>query len=98
MAQGRASEIPDLVMYQVANIKLEQSVSRRPSPGKTRCLSQWLGKGPRVQEWMLNRLRAHADIQAACERGGACESKEECIHHAGRRNLSGLRVHATGFQ
>ena len=50
MAQVRASEIPDLVMHQVANIKLEQLVSRRPSPGKTRCLSQWLGKGPKVQE------------------------------------------------
>lgn len=38
-------------MHQVEIVKLEQLVSRRrPSPGKTRCLSQWLGKGPKVQE------------------------------------------------
>jgi len=52
MAQARASEIPDLFMHQIATVKLEQSVSRkRPSPGKTQCLSQWLGKGPKVQEY-----------------------------------------------
>lgn len=99
MAQVRASEIADSVMHQVANIKLDQSVSRRrTSPGKTGCLSQWLGKGPKVQEWVLNRLRAHADMQAACKHGGACESKEECIHQPRQRNLSGLTVHGTGFQ
>lgn len=98
MAQVRASEIADSIMHQVANIKLDQSVNRkRPSPGKTGCLSQWLGKGPKVQEWVLNRLRAQADMQAACKHGGACESKEERIHQPRQRNLSGLTVHGTGF-
>lgn len=78
MLQVRASEIPDLVTCQVEIVKLEQSVSRRrSSPGKTWCLSQSLGKGPKVQEWVLNRLRAHVDIQAAHEHRGAWQSKEE---------------------
>lgn len=77
MAQVRALGIPDLVMHQVVNIKLEQSVSRRSAPGKTRCLTQCLDRGPRVQSWMLNRLRAHAGIQAACRY--ACEYEEDYI-------------------
>lgn len=35
MAQVKALEISDLVMHQIVNIKLVQSVSRRSSPGKT---------------------------------------------------------------
>lgn len=97
MAQVRALEIPDLVTY-VVNIKLEQSVSRRSSPGKTQCLTQWLDRESKVQAWMLNRLRAHAGIQAACERGGICESEEDHIHRLGQRNLPGLRGHGTGFK
>lgn len=52
LAQVRASETPDFVMHQVVIIKLEQPVSRkRPSLGKSWCLSQCLGKRPKVQEY-----------------------------------------------
>lgn len=46
----------------LASLKLDELVSRRPASKTTQALSKRLLKESRVQAWVLDRLRAFANI------------------------------------
>lgn len=72
----------------IANVKPDWPMCRRSHLDRTQGLNQWLGKGPRVQAWMSDLLKAHTSIRGGnslvCLCSGAC-GHCWCLHEWWKR-------------